>query len=187
MLKYMEEYKELRPCTSENGGNDAGLLTTDNRFTDEEISQIGEWIRNNIRPSDRLYPVSSYGLKHKLEADTHIYMTNNEFKDAMFLAGYHPANPDALNWTWKISYLPEEIYNPNPFVNFLKMCDNYETFEYEDILHHITHDPDFPVFADHGIIRRYLENECSANSVYLDVFEEGWAEYQEFLNNKVYL
>lgn len=49
------------------------------------------------------YDKTSYGLKHILEHDTGIYLTNNEFKDAMLICGYEPVNPQELNWTYCIS------------------------------------------------------------------------------------
>ncbi len=46
---------------------------------------------------------TSYGLKHILERDTGLYLTNNEFKDAMLMCGYKPTNPNDLNWCYCIS------------------------------------------------------------------------------------
>ena len=43
------------------------------------------------------------GIKHLLERDTGIYLTNNEFKDAMLQAGYEPVDPNELNWHYRIS------------------------------------------------------------------------------------
>ena len=46
---------------------------------------------------------SSYGLKHMLERDTDIYMTNNQFKDAMLACSFLPVNERELNWHYCIS------------------------------------------------------------------------------------
>ena len=46
---------------------------------------------------------SSYGLKHMLERDTDIYMTNNQFKDAMLACDFLPVNERELNWHYCIS------------------------------------------------------------------------------------
>ena len=37
------------------------------------------------------------------EKDTGLYLTNNEFKDAMLMCGYEPVNPNELNWNYCIS------------------------------------------------------------------------------------
>ena len=42
-------------------------------------------------------------MKHLLERDTKIYMTNNQFKDAMLLCGYEPVDERLLNWNYRIS------------------------------------------------------------------------------------
>lgn len=56
-----------------------------------------------IRIKTPNYDKSSYGLKHILEKDTGLYLTNNEFKDAMLMCGYEPINPNELNWYYQIS------------------------------------------------------------------------------------
>lgn len=181
MLTHFAEvatYGEYRPRTVENGSDDFGLLTTGN-FTTEQIAQIGEWIRKNIRPSDQVYYRNSYGLNHSLEEDTGIHMGHNEFKDAMVLAGYYPINPEAVNWSYRISYLPEEMYNPNPFVHFLKMY--YEHKDAPDILSRMLHDTTFPVFANYGIIKHYLQEQGAGDQT-IKEFERCWGLYQDFLN-----
>lgn len=45
---------------------------------------------------------SSYHLKHILERDTGIYLTNNQFKDAMLICGYGPIDANELNWCYCI-------------------------------------------------------------------------------------
>ena len=50
-----------------------------------------------------MYRHTSYGLKHYLEHDTGIYVTNNAFKDAMLICGFEPADPHELNWHYCIS------------------------------------------------------------------------------------
>lgn len=90
-----------RPCSIENGWEDTGLITSQPADVREEV--FG-WIRENIVPrktANRRH--SSYGMKHILEKDTRIYLTNNEFKDAMMLCGYMPVNENSLNWNYRIS------------------------------------------------------------------------------------
>lgn len=84
--------KNNRPYTNENRHIDDGLITDK---SGEEIASISGWIRENIRPARKiLQGRTSYGLKHLLERDTGVYLTNNAFKDALFLAGYRPVNAD---------------------------------------------------------------------------------------------
>lgn len=90
-----------RPYTNENGHIDEGLLTDK---SPEIAEKVCNWIHSNIHP--RKTPLngrSSYGIKHILERDTGIYLTNNEFKDAMLLCGFFPVNPNELNWRYRIS------------------------------------------------------------------------------------
>ena len=83
--------KNGRPYTNENGWEDGGLITD---HGDEVKKAVDGWIGKNIRTAKKiLRGRTSYGMKHILEHDTGIYLTNNEFKDAMLLAGYSPVNP----------------------------------------------------------------------------------------------
>ena len=93
--------KEGRPYSNENGSIDKALITEHDR---EEVNVVCEWIKTNlIRIKTPNYDKSSYGLKQVLEKDTGIYLTNNEFKDAMLMCGYEPVNPHELNWNYCIS------------------------------------------------------------------------------------
>ena len=93
--------KNKRPYTNENGHVDAGFIT-DHPAEEREI--VAEWIAAMIRPAkSRNRHRTSYGIKHILQGDTGIYLTNNEFKDAMLQAGYEPCDQNELNWTYKIS------------------------------------------------------------------------------------
>ena len=93
--------REGRPYSIENGWEDKGLIT-DRPKEEQEIAL--RWIAENIRPRKTpLHERSSYGIKHILQHDTGLYLTNNEFKDAMLLSGYEPIDPNALNWNYCIS------------------------------------------------------------------------------------
>lgn len=93
--------RDGRPFTNENGSVDEVLITGHSK---EEIDLVCEWIRSKlIRIKTPNYDKSSYGLKHILEKDTGLYLTNNEFKDAMLTCGYEPVNPNELNWNYCIS------------------------------------------------------------------------------------
>lgn len=90
-----------RPYTNENGHEDAGLITD---HPQEEQNIVMNWIRENIFPRKTVnFERTSYGVKHLLQWDTNIYLTNNEFKDAMMICGFEPVNPNKLNWMYRIS------------------------------------------------------------------------------------
>lgn len=93
--------KNGKPYTVENGYVDAELLS-DLPLEQQDIAL--NWIRNNIYPrKNAMNYYSSYGLKHILEQSTGLYLTNNQFKDAMMICGYNPVDPNELNWTYRIS------------------------------------------------------------------------------------
>ena len=71
-------------------------LFSDVRPEDRELALL--WVKWNLWPRKTCSKVSSYRLKHLLERDTHIYLTNNQFKDLMLLCGYRVHNPLTLNW-----------------------------------------------------------------------------------------
>jgi hypothetical protein len=93
--------KNHRPYSNENGWEDASLITDRPK---EEMDVAMQWIAENIRPRKTpLHERTSYGIKHLLQRDTGLYLTNNEFKDAMLLSGYEPVDPNELNWCYCIS------------------------------------------------------------------------------------
>ena len=93
--------KNGRPYSNENGHIDAKLITDRDK---KDIALVCDWIDSNIVPRKTpLYDHTSYGLKHIFERDTGLYLTNNEFKDAMLMCGYEPVNPYELNWCYCIS------------------------------------------------------------------------------------
>lgn len=93
--------KNGRPYTRGRDWIDDGLITS---HSEKEQRIVFDWIRGNIRPRKTPYlDRTSYGIKHILQRDTNIYLTNNEFKDAMLLAGYEPVDPYELNWHYCIS------------------------------------------------------------------------------------
>lgn len=93
-------FKDGRPYSIENGCIDARLIT---EHSEEEQSKVYDWICENIIEGNRKNSKhTSYGMKHILQRNTGIYLTNNEFKDAMLHMGFLPTDPDKLNWTYKI-------------------------------------------------------------------------------------
>lgn len=93
--------KNDRPYSIENGSVDDALIS---EHPQEEISLVCNWIKENIIPRNTpLVGFTSYRIKHIFERDTNLYLTNNEFKDAMLMCGFYPVNANALNWSYCIS------------------------------------------------------------------------------------
>lgn len=104
--------KNGRPYTNEHdsGFIDDELITL---LSNEEIATVRKWISDHVKRSKKIYPNTSYGIKHLLESDTGIYLTNNQFKDAMLLEGYKPINPNELNWEYRISIIKNNTDDDN--------------------------------------------------------------------------
>lgn len=93
--------KDGKPYTTENGYIDSKLFC---EIPKKEQSIVLKWIQENIiSRKTPLYGHTSYGMKHYLDHDTGVYLTNNQFKDAMLISGYRPINPNELNWEYCIS------------------------------------------------------------------------------------
>ena len=166
-----------RPYSNEtsDGSIDDALIT---ERSDEEITAVGKWIRDNIRPAKKILDGhTSYGMKHILKHDTGIYLTNNEFKDAMLLTGYKPVNPNELNWRYRIVLTRDINNNPSPFFNWAKKFAK-EDNPYGDFAKDMLHEFDFPVLAEHDFILWYLKRKHACKEAKA-VFEELWKMYQE--------
>jgi hypothetical protein len=60
------------------------------------------WIWRNLTPTKvKVYPGTSYGLKHAFEDDAGFYISNGAFKGAMLEAGYEPVDPRERNWRFR--------------------------------------------------------------------------------------
>lgn len=170
--------KNNKPYTNENGHIDDTLVTDLNA---KEQSEISEWIKRNIRPARKvLQGRTSYGLKHVLEHDTGIYLTNNQFKDAMLSAGYTPVNPNELNWRYRIVLMREINDNPSPFFKWVTQFKN-EDSPLGDFATDMLADFDFPQTADYKVIKRYLERIFACDGA-IAAFEELWRNYERKRN-----
>ena len=73
-------------------------------LSEAEQEKALAWIKANVIPRETpLDGHTGYGMKHVLEHRTNIYMTNNQFKEAMLLCGFYPVTVDELNWHYCIS------------------------------------------------------------------------------------
>lgn len=167
--------KNGRPYSIENGWEDARLLTDEN---DAVIVVVSEWIRANIRKSGKILKGrTSYGIKHILQHDTGVYLTNNQFKDAMLTAGFAPVDPNELNWRYRICLTREINSNPSPFFRWaVKNAADIAGPE-GDFVDDMVRDFTFPVFADHDVIVRYL-HRCNACKSAIEAFETLWSAYE---------
>ena len=100
-LEEVKMIKNGKPYTNENGWEDSELIID---ISTEQQEIVLNWIRNAFIPrktKNRWH--SSYGLKHYLQRETGMYLTNNQFKDAMMISGFYPVDPNELNWCYGIS------------------------------------------------------------------------------------
>ena len=165
--------KNNRPYSVENGYIDDALITDHSIW---EINEVMKWIKENVRRSRKiLYGRTSYGIKHKLQHDTGIYLTNNEFKDAMMYMGYYPVNPDELNWRYRIVLTKEINDNPNPFFKWAKQFEGQDS-NWGDFADDMINDFEFPMIANSEVIERYLEWTGACRDAIL-TFEEMWDAY----------
>lgn len=103
--------KNGKPYTCERGHTDFDLMsdgeTMGHMGREEFEKQVFEWIDMNIAPAKRASRDTSYSLKHKVENCTTggLYITNNQFKDAMMIKGYTPIDENELNWRYRIKVM----------------------------------------------------------------------------------
>lgn len=166
--------RDNRPYTNENGFVDEALITDKEVY---EYETVMKWIKLNIRQNDAaVESKTSYSIKHMLERDTEIYLTNNAFKDAMMFAGYMPIDENELYWRYRITLVAETNDNPSPF--FKWVVENYADAKSPlgDFARDTEHDMTFPALANHDVILRYLEYIFACNEA-IHAFEALWSEY----------
>ena len=72
-------------------------------LSQEERAALQYWIEHAIQPAHKADKrQSSYGLKHEYERETKLYVSHAQFKGAMLVAGYLPAEKGEQNWHFKI-------------------------------------------------------------------------------------
>lgn len=144
--------KNGRPYTNENGVSDSKLIYT---LSDTEVALVSSWIKDNIRHANGNFTGrTSNGLKHLLQQDCGVHLTNNQFKHAMLLAGYAPIDADELNWEFNIMLTKDIIENPSPFFNWLVEYTDEDSM-IGDFARDVMIDKAFPAMADYWVVRRY--------------------------------
>ena len=69
----------------------------------EEQKTLVAWVGYNFDLAKNFYlGATSYGFKHVYERRAHIYVTNNQFKEAMLMNGFYPKDASELNWIFRI-------------------------------------------------------------------------------------
>ncbi|MCD7812191.1 MAG: sterile alpha motif-like domain-containing protein [Ruminococcus sp.] len=164
-----------RPYTDENGRVDDKLITS---RTDAEIHAVAVWIQKNIRHEKKVLDGrTSYGMKHILQHDTGIYLTNNEFKDAMLLAGFQPVNPNELNWRYKISLVRYINENHSPFFQWAVRTHDGDNSPLGDFVSDMKHSLDFPTLSEKTIIEWYLYRKDACDEAF-KAFADLWEEFE---------
>lgn len=109
--------KDGKPYTCEKGHTDFELMSDGETMghMDQEMfeKQVYAWIDRYILPTKRVNNMyNSYSLKHRLEhwAIGGLYITNNQFKDAMMNRGFYPVDENELNWRYKIKISNADDY-----------------------------------------------------------------------------
>lgn len=71
----------------------------------EEQGKLLEWIKENFTSTKNINnkTYSSYGLKHIIQKQEGLYVTNEQFKKAMLLCGFNVGNPHNRNWYFNVS------------------------------------------------------------------------------------
>lgn len=73
----------------------------------ERIQGAKNWIRSNLRHGQHTNRRrTSYGIKHVMEADNGLYVTNGEFIVAMLLSGF---NMDSVNYNPSFNVVEREL------------------------------------------------------------------------------
>ena len=79
----------------------------DKHFADLPVSEqekVLNWIRTGLLPRKTpLLNRSSNGMRKLLHGQLDIYVTNNQFKEAMLMCGFWPIDPKEWNWRYCIS------------------------------------------------------------------------------------
>lgn len=100
MLNREQELKHIGNIYGESNAADEFL-----DLTHSEKIVLLAWVTDKLQKQKSInYNESSYGLKHKFEKSPFgFYVSNGQFKGAMYLADFHVKNLYVLNWNFNIS------------------------------------------------------------------------------------
>lgn len=91
---------------------------------------IIELIKRYCLPSGKVYPFSSYGLKHLFENLAGCYISNAEFKKAMSKAGLEPCREIGEN----AFYYIEIVNSPEIPIEYLSKQEQERRMRYDRLL-----------------------------------------------------
>lgn len=103
---------------NKRAGKTNGIPWTDgdrhrlNELPQETQSVVLAWIKTGIILCKNGLVCSSYFLKHRLHAETGIYVSDNQFKEAMLICGISPKNVCAFHWEYPLSRKSRILKNP---------------------------------------------------------------------------
>lgn len=84
-------------------GEDTALMSD---LSEDVQRKVSDWIFGKLwKRKTPNYEHSSYQLKHQIENELGIYLTNNQMKDAMLQEGFKPVKVNELNWYFYISQM----------------------------------------------------------------------------------
>lgn len=82
-------------------GEDTALMSD---LPEDVQRKVSDWIFGKLRKRDTPnYDHDSYELKHQIQRELGIYLTNNQMKDAMLQEGFTPVKENEINWHFCIS------------------------------------------------------------------------------------
>lgn len=186
--------KDGRPMTFEESGEEDLKLMDDLSSGEQKV--IREWIQRNIWPSSTYDSHStSYGIKHIMEDDTGVYVTNNQFKDAMLQCGFVPVDERELNWRYRIDrYSPaflngehrlswDGIRREGPFKEFMRSRIRYSGPIGNVAFYSVT-DLCFPWDGTGAEMREYVLKD-GARGRFLRAFDRAWKKFSEVQSDPV--
>ena len=173
--------------------NDTSLLSD---LDADQQQAVHGWITGNLCAStNTVSGHSSYGIKHILEYQIGIHMTNNQFKDAMLKCGFRPVSAKELNWRYWLHrrspafisqhgtkplfpcMTPEDESNPTFFYGWMMRTHLKDKSPAGDLALDMLDDMTWPHTNTHAVIARYLDyhGACSGCKA---AFEKCWREYK---------
>ena len=183
-MRIYEEYTVVRngrPVTFCGCGRPDDNLLTD--LDPKDIAVVGKWIKDHVFKSDSVGKANTLALKLAIDKDTGVYLTLNQIKDAMLLAGYTPVDENKFSWNFRILVAGHDINNPNPFLGWVAERYLQEDSPAGTFVCDMLGDKNFPVFATKGVIERYLKYYhgrgvmFGADQDIMNIFYSLWEEY----------
>lgn len=76
-----------------------------NKLTTTQKEELQSWIKGRFARRKTINNHTSYGYKHIFENDRNgFYISNEQFKGAMWEAGYIPTDKSSKNWSFYVKF-----------------------------------------------------------------------------------